>query len=687
MSYQYDSESEEDEIFVGKSNRVSLSARKLSPLLPTNQVLLDVTNNSKWRLEDTTQSCIAKFLETDSPLRKKVQFSKFSQEVQITTPHSNDVHPNIPTHQHGQPPLPITQPWYPMSANLDRISTSSSTANTDSTTITRRSSWKKPASVQSQGSDDGKENRAPLPTANYDTLKRKREDDVAEAVDSAKEAKLDSAKAIAQDFGVEVNAKTTHPFFSRFCITIGNGSACPPPMASLKTSKRKDKGLCKKDGCDKKSSHMANSKGYCNDHRERLLCSQEGCSDFAFVPQRKAPKPKEPICLNHLDRSKRLFCAEKNCENLAQASDLRCNSHTVVWTVTAKVSKKCAVEDCNLVAAHSDGKCGNHTNVFSTCNEENCNEIGKFGGYCRPHLLRQECQYDGCENIARKLASYCKDHLPKCSVDGCDTTAARGDYCFKHTDRSKKRTCNVDGCDTLANSKGGYCMAHSNRCEQPCCSVFGDRSGLRGSYIHPENGSRMCKFAAMIFVSGVADKNFAEAEKYCSILGLKNLPKIRQEHCVMHYLLKNCPKLREYEDAVFDGSLSKFTDKRKQLTDKRPDFFTIHRSQLNKNKVYAIHIEYDETVSHEQDFERLQELHSQIDMAGSVFVIRICGQHNKDSKTLFKTKQLENFKEYELTDRGHAVLDKVMKYVEEILALILADKSPTSLNFIRKFNY
>ena len=68
-------------------------------------------------------------------------------------------------------------------------------------------------------------------------------------------------------------------------------------------------------------------------------------------------------------------------------------------------------------------------------------------------------------------------------------------------------------------------MKHSNRCEQPCCNAFGDRSGLRGSYVHPDNGPPMCRFAAMNLVNELAEsKSFTEAETLCKIIGLKTPP-------------------------------------------------------------------------------------------------------------------------------------------------------------------
>jgi len=48
---------------------------------------------------------------------------------------------------------------------------------------------------------------------------------------------------------------------------------------------------------------------------------------------------------------------------------------------------------------------------------------------------------------------------------------------------------------------------------------------------------------------------------------------------------------------------------------------------------------------------------------------------------------MTNYKEYILTDCGKSVLAGVIQYIESILVLIHEDKSPTSLNFIRKFNY
>jgi hypothetical protein len=109
------------------------------------------------------------------------------------------------------------------------------------------------------------------------------------------------------------------------------------------------------------------------------------------------------------------------------------------------------------------------------------------------------------------------------------------------------------------------------------------------------------------------------------------------ERAVLYELCKLVPELQD--NAAFDFPVPVLFGKHKKLEWKKPDYLKILYSGY-------LHIEYDECVNHEDDEERLVEIHSQTQTPFG-YVIRICEQRGT-KEALCKRHATSDFAYYKL---------------------------------------
>jgi len=172
-----------------------------------------------------------------------------------------------------------------------------------------------------------------------------------------------------------------------------------------------------------------------------------------------------------------------------------------------------------------------------------------------------------------------------------------------------------------------------DRCEQECCTPFPER--LYAYLYHPDTGEGMCTLSARVMVDdAMAKNNVDEFKRLMDHFKFKRHLVIRAEHAFYFAINKVAPDLRELEHAIDEGVLHKFFDKPKDIKEKRPDVFYLHRSESGRHS--GLHLEYDETPSHEDNDDRLNELAEKSGcFPADVYVVRVNGCH-KTQKELCK---------------------------------------------------
>ena len=130
--------------------------------------------------------------------------------------------------------------------------------------------------------------------------------------------------------------------------------------------------------------------------------------------------------------------------------------------------------------------------------------------------------------------------------------------------------------------------------------------------------------------------------------------------------------LQQCVDIVFDQPIKPGA---KFLGDKRPDIFY---KFFFHGRNFGVHIEYDETTSHEEDDARLQWIADEAECSGRVYVIRVHGKHRTES-TLCERVRAKHFEYYKTTRQGKKVALSVAQAVKERIAWVKEGHAPNAL--------
>ncbi|MGF2716677.1 hypothetical protein ACQUY5_31450 [Bacillus cereus] len=224
------------------------------------------------------------------------------------------------------------------------------------------------------------------------------------------------------------------------------------------------KAICIIEDCD---AEPVISTGYCNRHKNQIFrygkaYTEQGLKEF---------KPN-------------LFCKEKDCLNRKSKGGY-CKEHS---HLQEDLKVKCIKPNCNY-KNFKQGLCRQHymdtldfsqlkgvTTPFdklsagetSRCKIKNCNQDGKYEGYCPTHarlILSGEleehltgngkklCKIDGCDGI-HKAKGYCLRHYQQFKIYGKAFTDE------EHKEMSPKYYCIEEGC-TDKRIHGAYCEEHA----------------------------------------------------------------------------------------------------------------------------------------------------------------------------------------------------------------------------------
>jgi hypothetical protein len=108
------------------------------------------------------------------------------------------------------------------------------------------------------------------------------------------------------------------------------------------------------------------------------------------------------------------------------------------------------------------------------------------------------------------------------------------------------------------------------------------------------------------------------------------------------------------------------------MEDKRPDYF-----HLNTVTNMALHGEFDEDDTHENDHDRLREIAHHAGCGWErTYYFRVMAHLDNAELALFKRKTNEHGRYYVVTPRGIDVLDQVAAYVTECLDCMEAGVMP-----------
>jgi hypothetical protein len=157
--------------------------------------------------------------------------------------------------------------------------------------------------------------------------------------------------------------------------------------------------------------------------------------------------------------------------------------------------------------------------------------------------------------------------------------------------------------------------------------------------------------------------------------GFKKDLQQRGEHAFYYALVKQVPELIESERCLDESILSKTIGKTKSIHDARPDYFHFFSDGITS---MAIHGEYDEGRDHEDSDSRLHGIAESAGCKDTTYVIRICGRHNEASALCTRHVYNTHYTYYELTPRGHQVLEQqVVPVFRERLGWIKQGLTPS----------
>lgn len=361
------------------------------------------------------------------------------------------------------------------------------------------------------------------------------------------------------------------------------------------------------------------------------------------------------------------------------------------------------------------------------CKKKAHYKIGKLR-FCGPHRdqLISEGLPDGKENVA-----YEKDYSRKCIEEGCGTSATFDNFthCGPHSSTGKsddKRVCEIPGCETrpsvgfpgeqqrwcgkhrdegmvshglcvetgcdkrasygvsggkktscVGHKKDGYVILGTTICAMACCGATS--GGLQAVFFHPDHedetseffNKRICRFGRRVLIEDALMHNdVARVESLVTHFQMDRVLTLNAQSAFRfacesryHELLKDCV------DIVFDAPVEKGP---KVIGALRPDIF--YKWSINGVN-YGIHIEYDETSSHEDDARRLQSIAENAECGDRVYVIRVYGGHDTKNPACTRV-HMDNFEYFKVTGEGENVAVKVADAVTERIQWIKEGLGP-----------
>lgn len=276
-----------------------------------------------------------------------------------------------------------------------------------------------------------------------------------------------------------------------------------------------------------------------------------------------------------------------------------------------------------------------------------------FRGGDKIYCINHQHDEDGVEDLGK---------LSLCVFTGCtrrghntvkDTNHYR--FCAPHRDLliseglpveevifgKNTSKCYAPGCTIVPSYDGRkYCKSHSptgvsddqRKCGMVCCAD----GGPRPQYVHPDNGTAICAFAARALMEVALMENDMDlAEKLMRHFKRSSMLVLNQQSAFRVAIEKlYWNKLDTCSKVYFDDTVS---DKPKTAGDLRPDIF--YMWDVDGEKM-AIHIEYDEGKGQHEDNEpRLRWIAEASGTLGSVYVIRIDAKSGSSAELCTRTKK------------------------------------------------
>lgn len=370
--------------------------------------------------------------------------------------------------------------------------------------------------------------------------------------------------------------------------------------------------------------------------------------------------------------------------------------------VTRTKTALCQHEGCTVAASYDKTThCKVHANSASSddkrvCDIKGCGKKRPTFGYpgkprtrCAAHkesgmFSRKLCITDGCKISAsygncEGVVVHCKKHMvpgetlinnKKCQHAECDKQPSFGDpvskvksHCKTHApegfvDVLNKR-CTAENCEKLCIDSTRFCVSHGGgkKCTLPCC-MFG---GPRPQYGNPDDGSRICAFGARALMEDALLNNDIERARMLQThFKRKTMMVLNQQSAFRTELEKKYWKLLDTCHKIyFDETVS---EKPKTTEDLRPDIFYLWKVDGTK---MAIHIEYDEGKTHEDDDLRLKYIADTSGTTGNVYVIRVNATTNASKNALCTRRQMGSVVYFEVNEVGRKVASKVADAVIE----------------------
>lgn len=292
--------------------------------------------------------------------------------------------------------------------------------------------------------------------------------------------------------------------------------------------------------------------------------------------------------------------------------------------------------------------------------------------------------------------TYCGPHSPTgksddkrvCEIPGCETRPSVGypgeqqRWCGKHGEEGmvSHGLCVEPGCDKRASygvpdckrtscaghMKAGYINLVATICAMACCSTTS--GGLQAVFFHPDHedetseffNKRICRFGRRVLIEDALMYNdVARVGSLMTHFQMDRVLTLNAQSAFRfacesryHELLKDCV------DIVFDAPVDNGP---KVIGALRPDIF--YKWCINGLN-YGIHIEYDETSSHEDDTQRLQSIAENAECGDRVYVIRVYGGHDTKNPACTRVR-MDNFEYFKVTGEGEDAASKVAEAVTE----------------------
>ena len=391
------------------------------------------------------------------------------------------------------------------------------------------------------------------------------------------------------------------------------------------------------------------------------------------------------------------------------------------YVTRSKNTNVCIVSGCGIIASYDKNKhCKTHAESSTSDDKRRCDYPGcksksrpTFGFHgekktrCKDHkeanmFSRKLCShYPDCtlsasygtpDGIALTCVQHKLEHyilnVLTCEVRNCRRQVCFGyingesTHCSEHKEPGqidlRNKRCMHDGCDKNRsfgeiNGERKWCSQHKEEgdvnlveilCAMPCC--IGIENQVKDFY--PEHmaknseyfGKRICLFAKRVFIEdAIMSGDINKVYEYKKFFNIKEIVTLNAQsafriECEKHYfpILEDCVSIT-FDTHVREGD--------KVNTYKRPDiFYKWNVGDMN----FAIHLEYDENSSHEDNEDRVKIIHKDAECEGTTYLIRIQGGHDTKNP-LCKDVLMEDYKYAQVTEEGINTAKKVADVVKE----------------------